>query len=93
MVHFKTLTLRHLSVLYAFNPLAVVEPGNCWVWQTSHFAFEYSLFSLNHIQVIERFDKVRHGEALHLILWNFWLFWDRWHLLQFSPKGMERQYQ
>lgn len=87
LIHFETLTLCHLPVLRALNPFAIVEPDDGGIWQTSHFTFEHSLFSLNHIQVIKRFDEVRHSETLHLILWDLWLLWDRWHLLQFSPKG------
>lgn len=90
-MNFETLTLCHLSVLCALNLFAVVEPNDGGVWQASHFTFEHSLLSLNHIQVIKGFDEVRHSEALHLILWDLWFLWDRWHLLQFRPKGKGRQ--
>ena len=84
------LTLCHLSVLGALNPLAVVEPDDGGVRQTSHFTFEHGLLSLDHIQVVKWFDEVGHGETFHLILWDLRLFWDRWHLLQFSPEGKKR---
>lgn len=87
LIHFETLTLCHLSVLGALNPFAVVEPDNRGVWQTGHFTFEHGLLSLDDIQVIKGFDEVRHSETLHLVLWDLWFLWDRWHLLQFRPKG------
>lgn len=83
----KSLTLCHLSVLGALNPFAVVKPDDGGVRQTRHFTFQHRLLRLDHIQVVKRFDEVRHGEALHLILWDLGLLRDRWHLLQFSPKG------
>lgn len=90
LIRFETLTLCHPSVLGALNPFAVVEPDDGGVRQTSHFTFEHGLLSLDHIQVIKGFDEVRHGETLHLILWDLRLLRDRRHLLQFSPKGEEK---
>lgn len=70
------LTLHHLSVLSALNPFAIMEPDDGGVRQAGHFTFEHSLLPFDHIQVIERFDEVWHGETLHLILWDLWLLWD-----------------
>lgn len=70
------LTLCHLSVLSALNPFAIMEPDDGGVRQAGHFTFEHSLLPFDHIQVIEGFDEVWHGETLHLILWDLWLLWD-----------------
>lgn len=86
----ETLTLCHLSVVAALHPLAVVEPDDGGVGQTRHFTFEHGLLALDHVQVVKGFDEVGHGEALHLVLWDLRLLWDRRHLLQFSPEGNER---
>lgn len=70
------LTLCHLSVLSALNPFAIMEPDDGGVRQAGHFTFEHSLLAFDHIQVIEGFDEVWHGETFHLILWDLWLLWD-----------------
>lgn len=84
-------TLRHLPVLRAFYPPAVMEPDDGRVRQTGHFALKHRLFSLDHIQVVERFDEIGHGESLHLVLWDLGLLGDGWHLLQFGPGSTKRR--
>lgn len=72
----ESLTLCHSSVLCAVNPVAIVKPDNSGIRQTSNFAFEHSLLSLNYIQVVKGFDEVGHCEMLDFILRDFWLLWN-----------------
>lgn len=76
LIPFESLTLCHSSVLCALNSVSIVKPDNSGVRQTSNFAFEHSLLSLDYIQVVKGFDKVRHCETLDFILRNLWLLWN-----------------
>lgn len=70
------LTLRHLSVLCAIDPFAIVEPDDSGVRQAGNFTFEHSLLPFDHIQIVKGFDEIWHSETLHLILRDLWLLRD-----------------
>lgn len=85
------LTLSHFALLAVLNAPAVVIPGNSWVWQARHLAFQHRLLPFNDFHISQRLHKVRHGPLLHLVVEHFRFLWDGRHLLQLGPGGRKEQ--